>query len=176
MLNQPQLRNSGPAAVEAFPPRFDHDDASPRDEAAERELAHRQTRILSVGDDSILLYSRRLILEMAGYSVESAIGDLATVEQTLLRRFDLVLLCHSIAEDMVSHIVEASRRIAPQTPLLQISPLDNPFGNRAHPTLVSADPAAMLNAVAGQLASQQESYGNHAPRSQLEDPDLLAEH
>jgi hypothetical protein len=97
---------------------------------------------------------------MAGYSVESAKGDIATVEQTLRRRFDLVLLCHSIAEDVVSHIMEASKRIAPQTPLLQISPLDSPFGNKAHPTLVSADPEALLNAVAGQLASHREAHGN----------------
>jgi hypothetical protein len=159
MLNQPRLRNSGPATVEAFPSRFDRDDVSPRDEVAERVLGQRQARILSIGDDSILLYSRRLILEMAGYSVESAIGDIATIEQILLRRFDLVLLCHSLAEDVVGNIVEASARIAPQTPLLRISPLDSPFGN-AHPTLVSADPEALLCAVAGQLASHREPYGN----------------
>lgn len=160
MLNQPRLRNSGPATVEGLPPRLDHDDASPREEAAERVLVQRQVKLLSIGDDPFLLYSRRLILEMAGYSVESAKGHIATVEQILLRRFDLVLLCHSIAEDVVGHIVEASRRIAPQTPLLQMSPLDNPFGNKAHPTLVSADPASLLSAVAGQLASHREPYSN----------------
>jgi hypothetical protein len=158
MLNLLHSRNSGSATVEPFPPGLDRDDASPRDEVAGPVLTHRHARILSIGDDSILLYSRRLILETAGYTVESVRGDLATIEQILLRRFDLVLLCHSITEDVIRHIVEASTRIAPQTPVLQISPLDNPFGNKAHPTLVPADPAALLSAVAGQLASHREPY------------------
>ena len=160
MMNLPQFRDSGSTTVEAFPSRLDHDEVNPRDEVAERLPAHQHVRILSIGDDSILLYSRRLILETEGYSVESARGDVVTVEQLLLRRFDLVLLCHSIAEDVVSHIVEAATRIAPQTPLLQISPLDNPFRNKAHPALVSADPAALLSAVAGQLANHREPCGD----------------
>lgn len=160
MVNLPQLRNFGRSTVESFLSRFDRDSVGPRDEASGRVLTHRQIRILSIGDDSILLYSRRLILETAGYSVESATAEISTIEQILLRGVDLVLLCHSIGEDMVSRIVEASTRISPQTPLLQISPLDNPFGKKAHPTLVSADPAALLSAVAGQLATQREPYGN----------------
>jgi hypothetical protein len=160
MMNLPQLRDSRRASVEAFPSRSDRDGVSPRDEPTGRVLTHRQIRILSIGDDSILLYSRRLILEAAGYSVESARGDVSTIEQILLRGVDLILLCHSIGEDVVSRIVEASTRIAPQTPLLQISPLDNPFGNKTRPTLVSADPAGLLSAVAGQLATQREPYGN----------------
>jgi hypothetical protein len=139
MMNQPRLRNSGPATVGAFRSRFDSDDVGSRDEVAGRVPGQRQASILSIGEDAILLYSRRLILEMAGYSVESAIGNIATIEQILLRSFDLVLLCHSLAEDVVSNIVEASAQIAPQTPLLRISPLDSPLGNKAHPTLVSAD-------------------------------------
>ncbi len=158
MLNPPQLRKFRSTTVESFPSRFDREDVGTREGVAKRVVAHPPARILSIGDDSTLLYSRRLILETAGYFVESARGDVAAVEQILLRRFDLVLLCHSIAEDVVNYIVEASTRIAPQTPLLQISPLDNPFGNKAHPTLVSADPAALLSAVAGQLANHREPY------------------
>ena len=150
MLNLPQLRNSRAATVESLPSRF------ARDEATGRVDTRRQARILSIGDDSILLYSRRLILETAGYSVESARADVATIDRIQLRRFDVVLLCHSIADEVVSHIVEAAGRIAPRTPLLQISPLDNPFGNKAHPALISADPAALLSAVAGQLANERE--------------------
>src|ERR1700761_6030793 len=116
MVNLPQLRNSGTATVEAFTSRFDRDDVGSRDEVAKRVLARRQARILSIGDESVLLYSRRLILETAGYCVESARADIATVEQILLRRFDLVLLCHFIAEEVLSNIVEVSKRIAPQTP------------------------------------------------------------
>jgi hypothetical protein len=160
MLSLPQIRNAGSATIEAFAARLDGDHVSPRGQVAERALTHRQARILSIGDDLILLYSRRLILETAGYTVESSRVDPASIDQTLLRGFDLVLLCHSITEEVVSHIVEASMRIAPQTLLLQISPLDNPFGNQAHPVLVSADPAALLSAIAGQLANHGERYDN----------------
>lgn len=161
MLSLPQLHNSGPMNVEAFPVRFDRDKISPRDALAERPIARHRTRILCIGDDPVLLYSRRLVLETAGYSVESARGVLGTIEQVLLRRFDLVLLCHSITDEVVGHIVEASTRIAPQTPLLQVTPLDNPFRNQAYPALVSAVPAALLSAIAGQLANHAERYGNH---------------
>jgi CheY-like chemotaxis protein len=153
MLSLSQFRNSGSIGLEAFPARFDRDDVNPRDKAKERALVHRQARILSIGDDSVLLYSRRLVLETAGYAVESARGILPHIEQILQRRFDLILLCHSVGEEVIDRIVEVSSRIAPQTPLLQITPLDNPFRNQAHPPLVSADPAGLLNAIAGQLAS-----------------------
>jgi hypothetical protein len=159
MLNLVQLSDSGSAGVGAFPSRFDRDNASPRDEVTRRPASHRRVRILSIGEDSILLYSRRLVLETSGYTVESARGDLATIEQLLLRRFDLILLCHSIAEDVIGRIVDASKRMAPQTPLLQISPLDSPFANKAQPTLVSADPVTLLNAVAGEL-NHREPHGD----------------
>lgn len=165
MLRLVQLRELGQAGVEAFPARPDRESAAPRNDTTKCSLTHRQGRILSIGDDSILLYSRRLIFETAGYSVESARGDLAAIEQILWRKFDLILLCHSISDDLVDQIVEASMRIAPQTPLLQISPLDNPFGSQTHPALVSADPSALLSAVAGQLAKQGERYGARIRRT-----------
>lgn len=162
MLNLSQIRNLRLAATEAFASRSNRKpQPGQRNEPADRSLAHTQARILSIGDDSILLYSRRLILETAGYSVESAKGNIATVEKALLRKFDLILLCHSIPEEVVHRIVEASTRIAPQTPVLQISPLDNPFRNQAHPALVSAEPVVLLGAIAGQLENQAERYEHH---------------
>ena len=160
MLSLVQLRESEQIGAEALFARLDRESATARDDAAVHSTIHRQARILSIGEDPILLYSRRLILETAGYSVESARGDPSAIEQTLSRTFDLILLCHSIAEDVVDHIVEASTRIAPQIPLLQISPFDNPFKNPTHPALVSADPAALLSGVAGQLANHRQRYGN----------------
>jgi len=158
MLNLSQIRNLRLAAAEVFPSPSNRESPGQRDEAADRSLNHTQARILSIGDDPILLYSRRLILETAGYSVESAKGNIATIEKELLRKFDLILLCHSITDEVVHRIVETSTRIAPQTPLLQISPLDNPFRNQAHPALVSADPVALLGAIAGQLENHAERY------------------
>jgi CheY-like chemotaxis protein len=161
MLNLSQIRNLRLAAAEVLTSPPNRESPGQRDEAADRSLNHTQARILSIGDDSILLYSRRLILQTAGYSVESARGDIATVEKALLRRFDLILLCHSITEELVHRIVEASTRIAPQTPLLQISPLDNPFRKQAHPALVSAAPVALLCAIARQLEDQAGRYDHH---------------
>ena len=156
MLSLPHLRSSGLMAV-GVSPSFESEESTPlTGPRAKPANPRRPSRILSVGDDRLLLYSRRLILETAGYAVESVRGDVV-IEEALLRRFDLVLLCHTIDEEVVGHIVEASARIAPQTSLLQISPLDNPFRNRANPALVSADPAALLTAVAGQLVTQKKS-------------------
>jgi len=163
MLSHLQPRNSRQATVNPFPPCLDRGDYSPqRDPVTDPLFTHQKLRILSVGEDRLLLYSRRLILETAGYVVESVRADVA-IEQALLREFDLVLLCHTIPEEVVTHIVDASARIAPQTLLLQVSPLDNPFRNKAHPMLISAEPVALLGAVAGLFANQPKSSSKPWP-------------
>lgn len=123
------------------------------DGTAEEEAIDHEAQILLVGDDETLQYSRRKILEGAGYTVRSVRSDVV-VEELFLRGIELVLLCHTVTEDRVSRIRASLMRLAPQIPVLLISSLAslaNPRGDRGEPATVPARPAALLGAVATKL-------------------------
>lgn len=117
---------------------------------------HDRARILSIGDDPTLLYSRRLVLEKNGYFVASLKSE-AIVDEAQLRGFDLVVLCHSVPGSAANRILEILWRLTPQTPVLLVSRLDKPAYDGLHNIAVSAHPVAILSAVAQQLAIHQAS-------------------
>ena len=123
-------------------------DRSPLNESS---VGYGRAKILSIGDDPLLLYSRRLVLESEGYFVASLRSD-AIIEAEKLRGFDLVVLCHSIPEEMANHILDALWRLAPNTPVLLVTRFDRAGYTSTHYVPVSANPAAMLTVVAQQLA------------------------
>jgi CheY-like chemotaxis protein len=125
-------------------------DAS-RERLGESSVARNRARILLIGDDPILQYSRRLILERDGYIVASLRSN-AVQEESQLGGFDLVILCHSVPDQVAGHILEVLWRITPQTPVLLVSRLDKPISASPHQIVVAAHPVAILGAVALQLA------------------------
>jgi hypothetical protein len=67
-----------------------------------------QTSILIYGRDPVLLETRRMILELRGYSVSIA-SDLIVVQQTIhLQRIDLLLLCHSLSMEECGRAIALS--------------------------------------------------------------------
>ncbi len=159
MFHLPQVRTPHPPLnlpvnpPSAWPP--EPDDSS-REQTSESAVSRGRARILSIGDDPLLLYSRRLVLERDGYLVATLRSD-ALVDEAQLRGFDLVLLCHSIPETVASHILEILWRVTPQTPVLLVSRLDVYATAGPHHIAVSANPAAMLGVVAQQLATHKDS-------------------
>lgn len=155
MSNLPQLRDitwNAPFSIEAFPPHFGDTEAAPQfDVPAGRETADRQAQILLVGDDAVLQYSRRKILESAGYAVGSVKSDLV-VEEMFLCGMQLVLLCHTIPEAVTAHLVSAFARLAPQIPVVRISFLTDELTDGGTPGSVPARPTALLLAVATMLS------------------------
>ena len=108
-------------------------------------------RILSIGDDPVLLYSRRLVLERDGYLVATLRSD-AVMDEEQLRGFDLIMLCHSIPDKVASRILDVLWRVTPETPVLLVSRLDLYAPAGPHHIAVPSNPAAMLGIVAQQLA------------------------
>ena len=154
MLHLPHARNSHlpmnfPVETLSATP-LDFDDNFP-DQTGDRPRSHDRARILAIGDDTVLLYSRRLVLERDGYLVATLRSD-ALADEEQLRGFDLILLCHSIPDKVAGHIQDVLRRVTPETPVLLVSRLDLYAPAGPHHLAVSSYPADMLGAVAQQLA------------------------
>lgn len=107
--------------------------------------------ILSVGYDDLLLLTRRLVLERAGFVVWD-LPDLFCCEQALqVKAFDLILLCHTIGLEQSLRAMELVQRYAPETPVLALvdTNIDSPPLPSLH-TLRTRAPAR-LTAIARRL-------------------------
>lgn len=111
----------------------------------------RLAQVLVIGDDSTLLYTRCKILEGAGYVVKTARSALV-VEELFLDGIELVLLCHTIPEEVAAHLMHSFTRLAPQIGVLRISALNNPGAGEERAPFVQARPGALLDAVAATLS------------------------
>ena len=154
MLHLPQGRNSHVPMnfpVETLSIRPPDSDGDSRENTGESALSQDRPRILSIGDDPVLLYSRRLVLERDGYLVATLRSN-ALLDEAQLRGFDLVLLCHSIPDRVVGHILEILCRVTPRTPVLLVSRLDVCASPGAHHIAVPPHPVVLLDVVAQQLA------------------------
>ncbi len=77
-------------------------------------------RILSVGQDADLLYSRNLLLQRTGAAVFSARTEPA-LHLLQAQSFDLVVLCHTLEQKDLVAACRAIRRFSPRTRLLLIA-------------------------------------------------------
>jgi len=79
------------------------------------------TIVLSVGFDLSLLRARGLVLESAGYLVESASSVKEAVDRFQSGDFDLVLLCHSVPRKDRDRVTSLIRASGSRTPIVSIS-------------------------------------------------------
>lgn len=77
------------------------------------------TRILSVSYDVNLLATRRMLLEMAGYTVTSALGFTESLEHCNSSGFDLFILGHSIPTKDKQELIRTFRKSCP-APILSL--------------------------------------------------------
>lgn len=77
--------------------------------------------ILTVGFDLSLMRARSLVLQSAGYIVESASSLKEAVDLFLAGDFDLVLLCHSIPTKDRDHLTCLIRAKGSLTPVVSIA-------------------------------------------------------
>lgn len=108
------------------------------------------TLILSVGYDPVLLGTRRLLLQSAGYIVESS----GSVENAIYRfrtgDFDLVVLCHSMPEQERRRLLHLIRDYGSATPVIFISSAE-PSPDGFSDLSIENHPAALLDAVRAML-------------------------
>src|ERR1700756_3214187 len=77
--------------------------------------------VLSVGFDPSLLRARGLVLESAGYHVESASSLKEAVDRFQSGDFDLVLLCHSVPRKDRYRLTSFLRSSGSRTPIVSIA-------------------------------------------------------
>jgi CheY-like chemotaxis protein len=80
-----------------------------------------QTIVLAVGRDPSLLKTRNLVLQSAGYMVESASSVKEAVDRFQSGDFDLVLLCHSVPRKDRDRLTSLIRTSGSLTPIVSIA-------------------------------------------------------
>ncbi|HEV2576769.1 MAG TPA: response regulator [Acidobacteriaceae bacterium] len=131
-------------------------DNSAREQTGQATPSRDRSKILCIGDDPLLLFSRRLVLERNGYLVVTLRSDELPDEEQL-RSFDLIVLCHSIPDKVAGHILEVLWRVTPETPVLLVSRFDLYAPAGPHHIGVPPHPEALLGTVAEQLAAHNKS-------------------
>lgn len=76
-------------------------------------------RILSVSYDVSLLATRRMLLELAGYTITSALGFTVALEQCQHSGYDLFILGHSIPTKDKEELIRIFRKTCP-APVLSL--------------------------------------------------------
>jgi CheY-like chemotaxis protein len=79
------------------------------------------TIVLSVGFDLSLLRARGLVLESAGYLIESASTVKGAADRFQSGDFDLVLLCHSVPRKDRGRLTSLIRASGSRTPIVSIA-------------------------------------------------------
>jgi|SRR6185312_9002511 len=76
---------------------------------------------LSVGQDPVLLETRRQILRHAGYTVVSALSVEQALQSFVSGDFDIVVLCHSMPVQDRERLTYSIRRHSPNTPVIVVT-------------------------------------------------------
>jgi len=71
-------------------------------------------RLLIYGNDSMLLTTRRLILEKVGYEVATVATFSDAMLVLLNQQFDLLILCQSLSEEERRGMLESAHAISPK--------------------------------------------------------------
>jgi hypothetical protein len=110
----------------------------------------RRVTVLSIGDDSILLRTRQLVLQSAGYHVRSA-TSVDTIADDMLRGFDLVIVCHTLGNTR-SSLIGSIQRLHPLSTLtLSVNGAASPLW--AGVPTSPASPQALLRSTREMLAA-----------------------
>jgi hypothetical protein len=76
-------------------------------------------KILSIGDDEDLLNTRQMVLESAGFRVQSIAGT-GTIEEAGVQVIDLALICHTIPAEQAFTTARFLKRINPAITILHL--------------------------------------------------------
>jgi CheY-like chemotaxis protein len=80
-----------------------------------------QTIVLAVGTDPSLWKTRSLVLQSAGYMVESASSVKEAFDRFQSGDYDLVLLCHSVPRKDKDRLTSLIRASGSRTPIVSIA-------------------------------------------------------
>ena len=75
---------------------------------------------MSISDDAGLGFSQRLLLENAGYDLDSAESD-GPLSASFVQSFDAAILCQSVSGDTALKLTERLRRCNPGIRILRVN-------------------------------------------------------
>lgn len=97
------------------------------------EPGHHSTVILNLGHDTVLLSARHMVLESAGYIVESTSSIARALKSLSEGDFDLVVVCHSLTDVERAYLTDSIRETGSTIPVINVDAADrptaHPFGN-----------------------------------------------
>jgi DNA-binding NtrC family response regulator len=97
-------------------------------------------QVLCAGRDPVLLGTRQLMLQRAGFATEVAIGTEAALAAFTARHFDVVVLCHTFTEQE-SHFLQA--QLSEHLPSARVVSIEPPTRTQNY------NPEVFLRIVAG---------------------------
>lgn len=110
--------------------------------------------ILSVSHDPTLLSTRHMLLQSAGYIVESASSVERAIRSLRNGDFDLVVLCHSLPEEERARLMRGIRARGSSTPVVFVAAGSGPDRDRLASVSSGSTPVELLHSV--EAALQQE--------------------
>ncbi len=114
-----------------------------------RDSLGSSAKILSIGNDRSLLWSRHLVLETGGYKIKSLSSE-ALLVCSSLPPFDLAILCHSLPQVDRLNIIRAIRRIHPGALIVSLDgPVTQPLCRLEDVQTASVRPEALLLRIDG---------------------------
>jgi DNA-binding response OmpR family regulator len=103
-------------------------------------------RILSISYDELLLITRQLLLEDAGFKVTSALGFVSGLQECSAGKFDLVIIGHSIPRTEKQSLLQAVRHNCDAPVLLLCKPTEDALLDVDY-SIDSIEPDSVLKAV-----------------------------
>jgi len=110
-------------------------------------------RILSVSIDPILLCTRNMILEQAGYTVTAATSARQAIECFETQAFELVILCHAIPHR--SRLAMALKQMRPGVLILMLEAVVAEPDAWADESIESLQPRELLASVCNLLKPEK---------------------
>ncbi|HVT98478.1 MAG TPA: response regulator [Acidobacteriaceae bacterium] len=117
--------------------------------------------ILNVGSDATLLDTRRMILQAAGYIVESANSIDEAIERFRLGDFDLVLLCHSLSERDRRRLISLIRASGSGTPVVAVGYGPGQYSDGLADATLDSGPRDLISGVRNVLLRAAETSRLH---------------
>lgn len=103
-------------------------------------------RILSIGEDALLLQSRQMLLRSSGYEVVT-IHSHALLEEYLVESIQVVLLCHTIPQEQVRNLVHRLHGMNSALSFLVVAPAIRDGDTEAAMEETRPEPGALLQSI-----------------------------
>lgn len=123
------------------------------------EPEHRTIVILNLGHDPALLSTRHMVLQSAGYLVESTSSIARALRSLREGDFDLVIVCHSLSDGERTYFAESIRETGSAVPLIFVSAGNAPSDHRSANVSSGSESCELLRNIEAVLQKAMSAGG-----------------